>query len=49
MSNEQAVQAPKSSPHMEVEQLAKLELHLITRKADGSPMEGQVAVVPWPA
>ena len=30
-------------------QPTKLELHLVTRKADGSPMEEQMAVVPWPA
>jgi len=27
----------------------KVELHLITRKADNSAMEEQVAVVPWPS
>lgn len=27
----------------------QLELHLVTRKADGSAMEEQVTVVPWPA
>ena len=26
-----------------------LEVHLITRKADGAPMEEQVATIPWPA
>lgn len=30
-------------------QPTRMELHRITRKADGSPMEEQVAVVPWPA